>query len=58
MPRELVAKARKRMSLVIEESLQLYRRGREEALDVLADYLAGRISREGALRRLRALAEA
>ena len=57
MPTRLVAEARRRMAPVVEEALRLYReRGDERALDVLAAYLAGNITRSQALARLQALA--
>jgi len=57
MPTRLVAEARRRMAPVVEEALRLYReRGDERALDVLAAYLAGNITRGQALARLQALA--
>jgi len=56
-PTGLVAEARRHMASVVEEALRLYRgRGDERALDVLAAYLAGSITRSQALARLQALA--
>jgi hypothetical protein len=56
MPTRLVAEARKRMAPVVETALRLCRERRDErALDVLAAYLAGNISRSQALARLQAL---
>jgi hypothetical protein len=56
VPLKLVRIARERMKPIIAKAIRVYRERRDErALDVLAGYLLGELSREEALEKLRRL---
>ncbi|BEP17259.1 hypothetical protein PYJP_06110 [Pyrofollis japonicus] len=56
MPLKPVRIARERMKPIIVKAIRVYKEKRDErALDVLARYLLGEISREEALEKLRRL---